>query len=548
MYLTQKVQQYLINMIETNIHDHLNFKGKAELRNTVFQKSISLPSALNNTIGGIYYNTIKNLFSFTMNDSEIGLIPYISDIPTDNKLLYLDNNGKINTINNTSTNKFVYLNENGLPNLSRYINKDWIDPNFLTDTIINSENVLPTSKAVYDAIEGLGDITGDYLPLTGGTLSGALFMGNGDGIPIKFLNTDGLVGSIWSSNGGNLKFETSEGAFFTLRNSITDALASTISLTGSIDSKEFNINVLNSLEDFKNKITGFTEINLRDDNLITFDTQTTHIPKLYAINTDSEDQITIESLHTLITNGSGDYFHISGNVLTGSSGTSIGLVNNKIKFIYNQALYVDTIILPSNNSTTIKYFNDTIKTSLDANSSNTLLSETAIFNAINNKLSLATIIKDGMIPMLPTDGELYYLNGDNLWIEKEWVISTIDGKKYLSTGVGDFKSFNISLIANGEFSIGSEYLTLETLPTTDPNIADSAYPTGLYIGRISTKPSSTGSSLYVAGSIRGTVFTCDNTNYWKLLGVGTGTITPNKILYVNINGVSYGIPATDNLT
>ena len=135
-----------------------------------------------------------------------------------------------------------------------------------------------------------------------------------------------------------------------------------------------------------------------------------------------------------------------------------------------------------------------------------------------------------------------------LWIEKEWVVSTIDGKKYLSNGVGDFKSFNVSLIDTGEFSIGSEYLILETLPTTDPNIADSAYPTGLYIGRISTKPSSAGSSLYVAGSIRGTAFTCDNINYWKLLGVGTGTVTPNKILYVNINGVSYGIPATDNLT
>lgn len=547
MYLTQKVQQYLINMIETNIHDHLNFKGKAELRNTVFQKSISLPSALNNTIGGIYYNTIKNLFSFTMNDSEIGLIPYISDIPTDNKLLYLDNNGKINAINNTSTNKFVYLNENGLPNLSRYINKDWIDPNFLTNTIINSENVLPTSKAVYDAIEGLGDITGDYLPLTGGTLSGALFMGNGNGIPIKFLNTNGLVGSIWSSNGGDLKFETSNGAFFTLRNSITDALASTISLTGSIDSKEFNISVLNSLEDFKNKIIGFSEINLKGDNLITFDTLTTNVPSIFAVNVDDEGQINIKSDHIVIGN-SDKYFHISGNTLTSNDGASIGLLGAKIKDIYTQNLFVDNLTIPSSNGISIKQFNQEIRSTLNTDSPNTILSETAIFNAINNKLSLATTIKDGMIPMLPTDGELYYLNGDNLWIEKEWVVSTIDGKKYLSTGVGDFKSFNVSLIANGEISIGSEYLILETIPTTDPNIADSAYPTGLYIGRISTKPSSAGSSLYVAGSIRGTAFTSDTFNYWKLLGVGTGTVTPNKILYVNINGVSYGIPATDNLT
>ena len=534
-------------MIETNIHDHLNFKGKAELRNTVFQKSISLPSALNNTIGGIYYNTIKNLFSFTMNDSEIGLIPYISDIPTDNKLLYLDNNGKINTINNTSTNKFVYLNENGLPNLSRYINKDWIDPNFLTDTIINSENVLPTSKAIYDAIKGLGDIRGDYLPLTGGTLSGALFMGNGDGIPIKFLNTDGLVGSIWSSNGGNLKFETSEGAFFTLRNSITDALASTISLTGSIDSKEFNISVLNSLEDFKNKIIGFSEINLKGDNLITFNTLTTNIPSIFAVNVDDESQISIKADHVVMGN-SDKYFHISGSTLTSNDGGSIGLLGAKMKNIYTQNLFADNLIIPSSNGISITQFNQEIRPILNTDSHNTILSETAIFNVIKSKLNLATIENIGMIPMLPSNGELYNLNGDNQWIEKEWVVSTIDGKKYLSTGIGNFKSFNVSLVSNGELSIGSEYLILETLPTTDPNIADPEYSTGLYIGRISTKPSSAGSLLYVAGSIRGTAFTCDNINYWKLLGVGTGTITPNKILYININGVDYGIPATDNLT
>ena len=219
-----------------------------------------------------------------------------------------------------------------------------------------------------------------------------------------------------------------------------------------------------------------------------------------------------------------------------------------MKNIYTQNLFADYLVIPSNNGTGIKQFNQEIRSILDIDSPSTILSETAIFNAINSKIGLATIIKNGMIPMLPTDGELYYLNGDNLWIEKEWVVSTIDGKKYLSTGVGDFKSFNVSLIANGEISIGSEYLILETLPTTDPNIADTSYPTGLYIGRISTKPSSARSLLYVDGSIRGTAFTCDNINYWKLLGVGTGTVTTNKILYVDINGVTYGIPATDNLT
>ena len=546
MYLTQKVQQYLINMIETNIHDHLNFKGKAELRNTVFQKSISLPSALNNTIGGIYYNTIKNLFSFTMNDSEIGLIPYISDIPTDNKLLYLDNNGKINTINNTSTNKFVYLNENGLPNLSRYINKDWIDPNFLTDTIINSENVLPTSKAIYDAIKGLGDIRGDYLPLTGGTLTGALYIGNSNGVPLKFLNSSGLSNSIWSDNGDTLNIGFSKFLNFSLRNALTDASEGGISVVGSYESNIIAIECTVP-DTYTSKLLNFTEIGLRGDNIIKFDTLTNIIPYIKGTNVDDESQISIKADHVVMGN-SDKYFHISGSTLTSNDGGSIGLLGAKIKNIHTQNIFVDSLTLPSTNQLAIQQFNQEIRSTLNIYSPSTILSETAIFNAINNKLGLATTIKDGMIPMLPTDGELYYLNGDNLWIEKEWVVSTIDGKKYLSTGVGDFKSFNVSLVANGEISIGSEYLILETLPTTDPNIADSAYPTGLYIGRISTKPSSAGSSLYVAGSIRGTAFTCDNINYWKLLGVGTGTVTPNKILYVNINGVSYGIPATDNLT
>lgn len=535
-------------MDTTYIYTNLDFLGKSKLVNPVISSSASLPSSFSNVYGGLYYNTVYGLLSISHGDNTNRYLPYISDVPTSTKLITINNTGKIDAIFNSSNNKFVYLDINGTPSLTRYINLDALNPDILTDTIINSDSVIPTSKAVYNAIEAINSTIGDYLPLTGGILSGALYMGNGNGVPIKFIQNTNLVGSIWSANGNDIRIDTSDEIVFSIRDYPTDTLGGAITFEGDYTGKYFNIISAGAITDFKSKIIGFTEINLRDDNLITFDTQTTHIPKLYAINTDSEDQITIESLHTLITNGSGDYFHISGNVLTGSSGTSIGLVNNKIKYIYNQELYVDTIILPSNNSTAIKYFNDTIKTSLDANSSNTLLSETAIFNAINNKLSLATTIKDGMIPMLPTDGELYYLNGDNLWIEKEWVVSTIDGKKYLSTGVGDFKSFNVSLIANGEISIGSEYLILETIPTTDPNIVDSAYPTGLYIGRISTKPSSAGSSLYVAGSIRGTVFTCDDINYWKLLGVSTGTVIPNKILYVNINGVSYGIPATDNLT
>lgn len=535
-------------MDTTPIKTHMNFFGTARLIDFLLNSSASIPVNLANKSGGLYYNSSNKLLTLTDTIDSNKYIPYLLELPNSTKLALLSNTGKISTVNNDSTNKLVYLNSSGTVSLSQYITKDWLHPELLTTTIIESDNVIPTSKAVYDAIEAVNSTIGDYLPLTGGILSGALYMGNGNGVPIKFIQNTNLVGSIWSANGNDIRIDTSDEIVFSIRDYPTDTLGGAITFEGDYTGKYFNIISAGAITDFKSKIIGFTEINLRDDNLITFDTQTTHIPKLYAINTDSEDQITIESLHTLITNGSGDYFHISGNVLTGSSGTSIGLVNNKIKYIYNQELYVDTIILPSNNSTTIKYFNDTIKTSLDANSSNTLLSETAIFNAINNKLSLATTVKDGIIPMLPTDGELYYLNGDNLWIEKEWVVSTIDGKKYLSTGVGDFKSFNVSLIANGEISIGSEYLILETIPTTDPNIADSAYPTGLYIGRISTKPSSAGSSLYVAGSIRGTAFTCDNINYWELLGVGTGTITPNKILYVNINGVSYGIPATDNLT
>ena len=399
---------------------------------------------------------------------------------------------------------------------------------------------------MYNAINNIGNITNNYLPLSGGTLTGALYIGNSNGVPLKFFNSRSLSNSIWSDHGDTLNIGFSKFLNFSLRNALTDASEGGISVVGSYESNIIAIECTVP-DTYTSKLLNFTEIGLRGDNIIKFDTLTNIIPYIKGTNVDDESQISIKADHVVMGN-SDKYFHISGNTLTSNDGASIGLLGSKIKFIYNQTLYVDTIILPSNNSIAIKYFNDTIKTSLDANSSNTLLSETAIFNAINNKLSLATTIKDGMIPMLPTDGELYYLNGDNLWIEKEWVVSTIDGKKYLSTGVGDFKSFNVSLIANGEISIGSEYLVLETIPTTDPNVADSAYPTGLYIGRISTKPSSAGSSLYVAGSIRGTAFTSDTFNYWKLLGVGSGTITPNKILYVNINGVSYGIPATDNLT
>ena len=534
-------------MDTTYIYTNLDFLGKSKLVNPVISSSASLPSSFSNIYGGLYYNTVYGLLSISHGDNTNRYLPYISDVPTSTKLITINSTGKIDTIFNSSNNKFVYLDINGTPSLTRYINLDALNPDIFTDTIIKSDSVIPTSEAVYNAINNIGNIINNYLPLSGGTLTGALYMGNGNGIPIKFIQNNNLIGSIWSANGNDIRIDTSDEIVFSIRDYPTDNLAGIISLIGDYTGKYFNIVSAGNIADFKSKIIGFTEIDLRDDNLITFNTLTTNIPSIFAVNVDDEGQINIKSDHVVIGN-SDKYFHISGSTLTSNDGGSIGLLGAKMKNIYTQNLFADNLIIPSSNGINITQFNQEIRPILNTDSHNTILSETAIFNAINNKLSLATTVKDGMIPMLPTDGELYYLNGDNLWIEKEWVVSTIDGKKYLSTGVGDFKSFNVSLIANGEISIGSEYLILETLPTTDPNIADSSYPTGLYIGRISTKPSSAGSSLYVAGSIRGTAFTCDNINYWKLLGVGSGTVIPNKILYVNINGVSYGIPATDNLT
>ena len=535
-------------MDTTPIKTHMDFFGKGRLIDFLLNPSASLPVNLDNTNGGIYYNSNVDLASISNKNDGDRFIPYITEIPTSTKLALIGTNGKITTVYNADNNKFLFLYPDGSTGSARYVTKSWIDPDFLSTSIIDSDDVIPTSGAVYNAIKSLGDITGDYLPLTGGTLTGPLYMGNGDGIPIKFLQNNSMCGSIWSGNGTDIRIETSDEIKFSLRNYPTDEIGGYITMFGDYDSKYFNIVSYSSISGFKSKILGFTEINLRDDNLIKFITGTSHNSKIFASNVDSEDQITIEALHTLITDANNHYFHISGNVLTGSSGSSIGLINDKIKYIYGQEIYADTIILPSNNSMAIKYFNGVIKSSLDANSSNTLLSETAIYNAIKDSLSLATTLKSGLIPILPTNGENYYLNGDNEWIEREWVVSTIDGKKYLSTGIGNFKSFNVSLISNGEISIGSEYLLMETLPTTDPNLVDSAFPTALYIGRNSLKPSSVNSVLHVEGSIKGSAFTTDNVNYWKMLGVSTGTFTPNKIIYVNINGVNYGIAATDNLT
>ncbi len=533
-------------MDTTYIYTNLDFLGKSKLVNPVISSSASLPSSFSNIYGGLYYNTVYGLLSISHGDNTNRYLPYISDVPTSTKLITINNTGKIDAIFNSSNNKFVYLDINGTPSLTRYINLDALNPDIFTDTIINSDSVIPTSEAVYNAINNIGNIINNYLPLSGGTLIGALYIGNSNGVPLKFLNSSGLSNSIWSDNGDTLNIGFSKFLNFSLRNALTDASEGGISVVGSYESNIIAIECTVP-DTYTSKLLNFTEIGLRGDNIIKFDTLTNIIPYIKGTNVDDESQISIKADHVVMGN-SDKYFHISGSTLTSNDGGSIGLLGAKIKNIHTQNIFVDSLTLPSTNQLAIQQFNQEIRSTLNIYSPSTILSETAIFNAINNKLSLATTVKDGMIPMLPTDGELYYLNGDNLWIEKEWVVSTIDGKKYLSTGVGDFKSFNVSLIANGEISIGSEYLILETIPTTDPNIADSAYPTGLYIGRISTKPSSAGSSLYVAGSIRGAAFTCDNINYWKLLGVGTGTVTPNKILYVNINGVSYGIPATDNLT
>ena len=534
-------------MDTTYIYTNLDFSGKAKIINSIIGSSASLPASFTNISGGIYYNSTYGLLSISHSSNNNRYLPYISEVPSNSKLSIITNTGKLDTISNTSSNKLLYLNSSGVPSLSQYVTYEWLDPNLITSSVIDDSNVLPTSRAVYNALEDIQYIIGDYLPLTGGKLTGALYIGDSNGIPLKFIDSSGLSNSIWSDNGDTLNIGFSKFLNFSLRNALTDASEGGISVVGSYESNIIAIECTVP-DTYTSKLLNFTEIGLRGDNIIKFDTLTNIIPYIKGTNVDDESQISIKADHVVIGNYD-KYFHISGSTLTSNDGGSIGLLEAKMKNIYTQNIFVDSLTLPSTNQLAIHQFNQEIRSTLNIYSPSTILSETAIFNAINNKLSLATTVKDGMIPMLPTDGELYYLNGDNLWIEKEWVVSTIDGKKYLSTGVGDFKSFNVSLIANGEISIGSEYLILETLPTTDPNIADySEYPTGLYIGRISTKPSSAGSSLYVAGSIRGTAFTCDNINYWKLLDVGSGTVTPNKILYVNINGVSYGIPATDNLT
>ena len=100
-------------MDTTYIYTNLDFLGKSKLVNPVISSSASLPSSFSNIYGGLYYNTVYGLLSISHGDNTNRYLPYISDVPTSTKLITINNTGKIDTIFNSSNNKFVYLDING---------------------------------------------------------------------------------------------------------------------------------------------------------------------------------------------------------------------------------------------------------------------------------------------------------------------------------------------------------------------------------------------------------------------------------------------------
>lgn len=563
-------------MAKDNLFEQdLNLQGIAKIINLRLDALTSLDSSspIYDKVGGAYFNTLEDSIRVKTADGWYSTVLYNGGLD-ENQVLCVFKPNEYNKVERFITRevapRLLAIDVDSSPYLVEFVNfTNFLDPDIFVDAVINNDTRLVTSNAVYDYVaSAISGLTGDYLPLAGGIMSGNIVMQ--DNYIVFNSEIDRNPVNIYAANNPISMFD------------------SNLNIELNSGYKQNYINVTSDLGETDGELhifpCGIVPINISPAVSYLGDAEHYfgygYITNLYSTRVSGNGE-----LLTLIGGKYDDTrIEIGGNQVTfydsiypsttvtkdmgsGSTRWRNGYFSN----LYTFQLYV--------NSTTA--YVDEIVTTIDlvSPSNHAIATEGAVarlFGTIETITGVAITDMEtvGMVTRFSgSNPENYYLAADDSWRSLTWVVDGTTLGLNSSLGITDFEFIADTTVAfgvNGRYTqlthlddgnitlylgeIGSSILTDHTnyiieiigdMRTTSNILLGGTLSTSAVValnsGTISAVP-----VLTVSTAIDCEGISTDGTNIWKLLDAVTGTsITPSDLLVVTVNGVYYKIVAQE---
>ena len=172
-------------MAKDNLFEQdINLQGVAKIINLRLDAIASLDpfSPIYNKIGGVYFNTEEDSVRVKTADGWYSTVLYNGGLD-ENQVLCVFKPNEYNKVERFITRevapRLLAIDVDSSPYLVEFVNfTNFLDPGIFVDSVINNDTRLVTSNAVYDYVAtAISGLSGDYLPLAGGTMSGSINMG-----------------------------------------------------------------------------------------------------------------------------------------------------------------------------------------------------------------------------------------------------------------------------------------------------------------------------------------------------------------------------------
>lgn len=559
-------------MAKDNLFEQdLNLQGIAKIINLRLDALTSLDSSspIYDKIGGTYFNTLEDSIRVRTADGWYSAVLYNGGLD-ENQVLCVFKPNEYNKVERFITRevapRLLAIDIDSSPYLVEFVNfTNFLDPAIFVDAVTNNDSRLVTSNAVYDYVAtAISGLTGDYLPLAGGTMSGNIGMQDNY---IIFNTVDREVIHVYAVENAesfvscnlNIELSFAENSYV----NITTGFAATdielhISPNGIIPVTTVDANswLGSASAPFKySYITNiYTSIVSGNGSLLTLLGGAYNDTKVEI----GGDQVTFY-----------DHLYPSSTVTKDVGSGSTRWRNGYFSRLDAFQLYV--------NSTTA-YVNEIVTTiDLVNPSNNAIATETAVANLFGTietitGVTITNMESVGMVTRFSgSNPENYYLAADDSWRSLTWLVDDTTLKLNSSLGITDFEFLAATTVAfgvNGRYSqlthldggnitlylgeIGSALLTAHTYPieiigdmrTVDSILLGGTLSTSATVS-LSADSISAVPVLAISTAVLCSGISTDGDNLWELGGFGVGTPTPTGNVAISINGVTKYIAVGD---
>ena len=542
-------------MAKDNLFEQdLNLQGIAKIINLRLDALTSLDSSspIYDKIGGTYFNTLEDSIRVRTADGWYSAVLYNGGLD-ENQVLCVFKPNEYNKVERFITRevspRLLAIDVDSSPYLVEFVNfTNFLNPEIFVDSVTNGDSRLVTSNAVYDYVAtAISGLTGDYLPLAGGTMSGAIYM---DTNAVFFGASASISGSYTMRLMANqVQILFTEGGEF---NFVNAGFAPGDKVDFHASQNGYLGYVVPFIAGYINNI--YTRTVSGNGSLLTLLGGAYNDTKVEI----GGDQVTFY-----------DHIYPSSTVTKDVGSGSTRWRNGYFSRLDAFQLYV--------NSTTA-YVNEIVTTiDLVNPSNNAIATESAVarlFGTIETitGVTITDMESVGMVTRFSgSNPENYYLAADDSWRSLTWLVDDTTLKLNSSLGITDFEFLAATTVAfgvNGRYSqlthldggnitlylgeIGSALLTAHTYPIEI--IGDMRTVNSILLGgTLSTSATVSLSAdsisavpvLAISTAVLCSGISTDGDNLWELGGFGVGTPTPTGNVAISINGVTKYIAVGD---